>query len=382
MDRRPTVRVAVSPAVLRWAVERSGRDKDDLLGRFPRLTAWERGEAQPTLRQVEAFAKATYVPVGYFFLEEPPWEELPIPDLRTIADTDLRQPSANLLDTVYICQRRQYWYREYATDIGEEPLPFIGSVRFDNPIVDTATKMRSDLAMAPEIWREHTNWEAAFREFVRQVEDAGILVMVNGVVGNNTHRKLDPEEFRGFALSDSLAPLVFINGADAKAAQMFTLAHELAHLWHGESALSDVNLVPPAQGRVEIWCNKVAAELLLPLADLESVMPPGDPLEHVQSIRQRFKVSSLVVLRRFYEAGHLSEDEFRIAYYNEQRRLQSSGRSGGNFYPTLLVRVSRRFARALVQNVLDGETLYRDAYGLLDIRKSATFDELRHQLGY
>ena len=236
--------------------------------------------------------------------------------------------------------------------------------------------------MVPDMWRSHSNWEAVFREFVRQVEDAGILVMVNGVVGQNNHRKLEPREFRGFALSDSLAPLVFINGADAKAAQMFTLAHELAHLWHGESALSDVNLVPSVQRRVEAWCNRVAAELLLPLDDIEATMLSGNPLDQVQSIRRRYKVSSLVVLRRLYEAGRLSEDELRDAYDTEYRRIQSSARSGGNYYPTLLVRVSHRFARAVVRNALDGETLYRDAFGLLGIRKSATFDELRQQLGY
>ena len=381
-DRQSTVRVSVAPALFRWAVERSGKDLDGLRRRFPKLDAWEREEAHPTLRQVEAFAKATYVPVGYFFLDEPLVEEVPIPDLRTIEDKALGRPSGNLLDTIYICQRRQDWYREYAVDIGEEPLPFIGSVNLDGPIAGTAAQIRRDLAMVPDMWRSHSNWEAAFREFVRQVEDAGILVMVNGVVGQNNHRKLEPREFRGFALCDSLAPLVFINGADAKAAQMFTLAHELAHLWHGESALSDVNLVPSVQRRVEAWCNRVAAELLLPLDDIEATMLSGNPLDQVQSIMRRFKVSSLVVLRRLYEAGRLSEDELRDAYDTEYRRIQSSARSGGNYYPTLLVRVSHRFARAVVRNALDGETLYRDAFGLLGIRKSATFDELRQQLGY
>ena len=382
--RRTSGRVPVTPDVLRWAIARSGKDPDALRARFPKLNAWEQGAATPTLRQLEDFAKATYAPLGYFFLSEPPVEEMPIPDLRTIGDRGIAQPSGNMLDTIYICQRRQDWYREYALSIGEEPLPFIGSARIDDSVVDTAAQMRRVLNLDTEGWREHPDWETAFRAFIRQVEYAGILVMVNGVVENNTRRKLDPGEFRGFALCDDLAPLVFINNADAKAAQLFTLAHELAHLWHGESALSDVSPNPALdRGRqVERWCNRIAAELLLPLAELESILPPGDPLAAVELIRRQFKVSALVVLRRLYEAGRISDAEFQDAYESEQRRLQSLTGSGGNFYPTLMSRVGRRFSHAVMRTALSGSTLYRDAYSLLGIRKTATFDELRAQLGY
>lgn len=380
--QRATAHVPVAPAVVRWAVARSGKDPAALHKRFAKLHAWERGEAAPTLRQLEEFAKATYVPVGYLFLPEPPVEEMPIPDLRTIDSQDVGHPSANLLDTIYICQRRQEWYREYALSIGDESLDFIGSANLNSPAGETAAKMRNDLNLDTDRWRGHSGWEESLRDFIDHIEDAGILVMVNGVVGNNTRRKLEPQEFRGFALCDDLAPVVFINSADAKAAQMFTLAHELAHLWHGESALSDVRPRPAPDRRVEAWCNGVAAELLLPLAELEQVLPPGNPVDEIQNIRRRFKVSSLVVLRRLYEAGRLSDDEFERAYATERQRLQTqSSGGGGNFYPTLMARVGRRFAQAVVRNATAGETLYRDAYGLLGIKKTATFNELRTQLG-
>ena len=381
--RPAVVRVPVTAEALRWAVARSGKDPAALRAKFAKLDAWERGEAVPTLRQLEEFAKATYVPVGYLFLAEPPVEELPIPDLRTIDGRGVRHPSANLLDTIYICQRRQDWYREYALSIGEEPLGFIGSANLNSPVSETADRMRWDLNLDIHRWQDHSGWEASLRDFIEQVEDAGILVMVNGIVGNNTRRRLEPQEFRGFALCDDLAPLVFINNADAKAAQMFTLAHELAHLWHGASALSDVSPRPAPNRSVETWCNRVAAELLLPLAEVEQILPPGNPINEVQNIRQRFKVSSLVVLRRLYEAGRLSDDEFERAYAAERQRLQQSesGR-GGNFYPTLMARVGRRFAQAVVRDAVAGETLYREAYALLGVSKTATFDELRAQLGY
>src|SRR5258708_21057731 len=102
-----------------------------------------------------------------------------------------------------------------------------------------------------------TTWTEALRRFIEQADALGVLVMVNGVVGSNNRRKLDPQEFRGFALADNLAPLVFINGADSKAAQMFTLAHELSHIWLGLSAVPhpQPSLVP--EHDAERCCNLV-----------------------------------------------------------------------------------------------------------------------------
>jgi len=178
---------------------------------------------------VEKFAKATYAPVGYLFLAEPPVESVPIPDFRTLATSRVSRPSPDLLDTLYLCQQRQEWYRDFARSEGEGRLPFVGSSALTGDIGETAARMRTALGFSIEERREIPTWTDALRRFIEQADLLGVLVMVSGVVGSNNRRKLDPREFRGFALSDDLAPLVFINGADTKAAQMFTLAHELAH---------------------------------------------------------------------------------------------------------------------------------------------------------
>ncbi|HSK81186.1 MAG TPA: XRE family transcriptional regulator [Thermoanaerobaculia bacterium] len=377
------MRVDVKPELLRWARERAGLGPGALAPRFPQLGAWERGDERPTLKQLEGFAKATHTPVGYLFLQEPPIERVPIPDFRTVGSARVARPSPDLLDTVYICQQRQEWYRDFARSVGEEPLAFVGSVNLASRVEATAASLRHALGFDLEERRRMSTWTDALGRFIEQADALGVLVMVSGVVGSNNRRKLDPEEFRGFALADDLAPLVFINGADTKAAQMFTLAHELAHIWLGRSALSDVGPASAPSNNVESWCNRVAAELLVPLAVLRAESQRGaDLLVEANRLARRFKVSTLVILRRIHDAGGLTREQFRRAYQEELERLRAIPKgSGGDFYLTQATRVGKRFARALVVSTLEGQTLHRDAFRLLGFSKLRTFQELGHSLG-
>ena len=376
-------RVEVRPAMLRWARDRAGLDPDDLVGRFPKLHDWEDETSRPTLKQLEAYAHATHAPIGFFFLPEPPIERVPIPDFRIIGSGQTRRPSPDLLDTIYICQQRQEWYRDFMRSTREERLAFVGSMTLDTDVVTAATAIRAALNFDIEERRQCPTWTDALRRFIEQADAVGVLIMVNGVVGNNNYRKLDPDEFRGFALTDPSAPLVFINGADTKAAQMFTLAHELAHLWLGQSALSNVDAAAAPQDRVEDWCNRVAAELLVPIAVIRQEYRPGEDLRGAMDrFARRFKVSTLVVLRRIHDIGGLTRDAFWRAYRAELDRLRAlpTG-SGGNFYLTQSARIGKRFARAVVTNTLEGQTLHRDAFHLLGFSKLSTLRELAHSLG-
>lgn len=378
-------RIAISKELLRWARERAGLTQDELIRKFKRLPEWETGETQPTLKQVEDFARAVHVPVGYLFLAKPPEEAMPIPDFRTFPGEDVRRPSPNLLDTIYACQERQSWYRDFVRITRQAERSFVGSVTMAMPPEEVATRMRNILGFNLGARRECRTWTDALRLFILQAEKIGVLVMVSGVVMNNNHRRLDPVEFRGFALSDPLAPLIFINGSDTKAAQMFTLAHELAHLWLGASALSNIGTTP-RQGfrREEIWCNAVAAELLVPLSALRAELRDKELLDDTLSrLARTFKVSTLVVLRRLLDAGRLDRASFNSAWEQERRRLQKSskGGGGGNFYHTTIARVSRRFTRALVVSTLEGHTLYRDAFRMLGISRTETFKNLGREVG-
>ncbi|MFA5089788.1 MAG: ImmA/IrrE family metallo-endopeptidase [Candidatus Omnitrophota bacterium] len=376
-------RVAVKGKMLQWALERSGRSVDRIRKKFPNFELWIHGDAEPTFKQLENFAKATFTPIGFLFLTEPPVERLPIPDFRTSDTRILGRPSPDLLDTVYICQQRQEWYREFARTAGEESLEFVGSARQDNNVEEFAARIRSALGFDIEERREMPTWTDALRRFIEQADELGILVMVSGVVGNNNQRKLDPYEFRGFALVDDLSPLVFINGADTKAAQMFTLAHELAHIWLGQSALSDAQAMQIPKNQIERWCNLVAAELLVPLSVLRDEYRKDSRLsDEINRLARCFKVSTLVVLRRIYDAGKITKEHFDKAYNEELERLLALPKgSGGNFYLTQAARVSKRFARALVISTLEGQTLHRDAFRMLGFSKLETFKDLGRSLG-
>ncbi|CAM3046523.1 ImmA/IrrE family metallo-endopeptidase [Propionibacterium acidifaciens] len=380
------VHVDVAPALLRWAVERAGWDEETTARRAPQFTKWVRGETRPTLKQLETFAKNTHAPFGFLFLPEPPDEPLPIPDMRTIGNVGVLRPSVDLLDTIYLCQRRQDWYRDYASDNGAEPLDFVGSATLDTPPARVAGDIAERLDFGVEERQKLSGNEKVRRGLIDRIENIGVLVMVNGVVGADTHRKLDPAEFRGFALSDPLAPLIFVNGADAKAAQLFTLVHELAHIWLGRSALSEAAM-DSREGRTEEqWCNSVAAEVLLPLNDLRSDYGGQVTVEELERLAKRYKVSTLVVLKRIFDAGFLTWDEYTERYRGEYERVMSlvkdkNGDSGGgNYYKTQPLRLSRQFAKAVISSTLEGSTTYREAYQLLGTKKHATFEGLAEEL--
>jgi len=380
------IRAPVNPSLLRWARERSGIAYDTLTTKFKKLRAWEEGETQPTLKQVEAFALAVHVPVGYLFLTKPPEEAIPIPDFRTLAAHEITRPSPNLLDTIYACQERQGWYREFALVAGQPKLEFVGSATVNTPPEIIAAEMRETLGFDLTARQECPTWTDALRMFIGQTDEAGVLVMVSGVVASNNLRRLDPAEFRGFALSDPLAPLIFINGRDTKAAQMFTLAHELAHIWLGASALSNLGIAPRSGSRrEEVWCNAAAAELLVPLGALQSAFRQGEPLaETLSRLARTFKVSTLVILRRLLDAGWIDRDCFDEAWDLEVERLRAlvqGGSGGGDFYRTTVGRVSNRFARTLIRSTLEGNTLYRDAFRMLGVKKTQTFHDLGRRIG-
>ena len=371
-------RVNVSKDVLLWALERSDKTPTNLQAKFPKIMQWLSGEIHPTVKQLETFAKTTLTPFGFFFLSKPPVEELPIPHFRTINDDRTKKPSANLLETINIIQRRQFWLREHLLEEGQNPFSFVNSVQTQDNSEDIANYIRETLGL-PKKWAASCNsWENALVYLRDVIERVGIFTVINGIVGNDTHRKLDYKEFRGFVLVDEYAPFIFINGSDYKAAQMFTIAHELGHIFLGSSAAFDLRNLQPANDPIEIKCNQIAAEFLIPSDELsEQWKTVKNTQEPFQRIARRFKVSVLVAARRALDSRLIDKNQF-FDFYNkykvDERRKKSEKPKGGHFYNNQNNRVGRRFGLMVARAAKEGKLLYSDAFQLTGIY-GKTFDK-------
>lgn len=380
--------IELQPRLLQWARQRAGLSVEELAGKTgtepDRVSEWEQ-DGRLTFKQAEKVAKATHTPFGYLFLETPPEERLPIPDFRTVGSRPAAPPSPDLLDVIYQSQRRQEWFREYLIAEGGRGLDFVGSLKAGAPVEQAAAAMRERLGYHPSRSREST-LDGVMREFTEAAEAIGILVVRSGTVGNNTHRTLRTAEFRGFALVDPVAPLIFINAADYKAAQIFTLAHELVHVWAGFSAVSNLEAsFPAAPQKVEVFCNAVAAEYLVPLGELKQrVEASSEPPERlVDGLRKHYRVSELVIIRRLHDAGMISGPQFQKWYAERLASYAREERSaGGDYYRNQPNKIGRRFAQALVAHTLEGKTLIRDALALMDMKKPGTFMEFARTLKF
>jgi len=367
------IEIKINSEILIWAVERAGISIEEVSRKIPSFVKWLSGEKKPTLKQLKTFAQKLHLPFGYLFLETPPEEKLPIPFFRTIKSVQ-NKISLNVYDTVQILQQRQKWLADYLKDNDYEKLEFVGKFKNNNDIQVIVKNIREVLNLSEDWASEFPNWENAKEHLTQRIEDSGIIVTFSSIVGNNTHRKIEVEECRGFVLVDDYAPIMFINSADSKAAQIFTLAHELAHIWMGESAGFDFRNLQPADNPIEIFCDKVAAEFLVPERSLKNLL---EREQDIENIARKFKVSQIVIARRLLDIGKISRSEFSEFYdkyikLDVQKNAEREG--GGDFYKTQSKRLSIRFLSFVNQAVLENKLLLRDAY-LLTGMKGNTYQK-------
>ena len=382
--------ITLQPEVLRWARERAGLDRDQLAANLKLqaqdIAEWEHS-GRIAFKKVDDLSKHTYTPVGYLYMSEPPDDSLPIADFRTRAGVSPQRPSPNLLDTVYQMQLRQAWIREEVINQEDPPPEFVGAFSLDSSPSQVASAMGDALQLEGGWAAVEGSWTNALRTLRDHIESAGVLVVFNGVVGNNTHRKLDADEFQGFALVDEYAPLIFVNNADYKTAQIFTLAHELSHIFVGESGLSKFENLSPADHATEEICNKIAAEFLVPIEEFHrqwiTASQSSDPY---QDLAKRFKVSTVVAARRALDSERITREEF-FEYYQENKAKNWVGTregdksSGGDFWNNQIWRVGIRFGSAVSRAVTEGRLSYTDAYSLTGL-KGDTFSRMPEKMGF
>lgn len=375
----PTTEALITPKMVRWARQRARLSAAEVarrinLARPDRLDAWERegAEDRPTFRQAQHLAEVLHVPFGYFFLSDPPSEELPLPDLRTKRGAAATTPSPDFLAVVYDALRKQEWYHDYLLDQDADPVPFVGRYTVATAVNAVAEDIRRTLRLDQSLLRQARDKDDYFRLLAGRAEGARVLVVRTGIVGNNTRRSLDPEEFQGFAKPDNLAPLVFVNQNDYLSAQIFTLLHELAHIWIGVTGVSDPDYLdrPTTESAVrQRRADQIAAETLVPSNDLDlrwdSYEHDGDRLDRLGN---HYRVSVFVILRRAYDLRKLSFDEYLSKYDELRQQIRPKPPGGGGGYGSLFSRNSHAVTTAVLHSVIQGKLPPTEAATLLNVR--------------
>ncbi len=378
--------LTLQPDVLRWARHRADLTAEELARKVhlktERVEEWERS-GKISMAWAERLADATHSPLGFLFLSFPPDEQLPITDFRTRAGRTAPRVGVDLLETVHAMQQRSAWLRDELIDTGAEPVQLVSAYRQGASSVDAAQAMRSALGLAADWASDARSWSDAISLLRDHIEAAGVMVVFNGVVGNDTSRKLNPDEFQGFALVDDYAPLIFVNNADYKAAQMFTVAHELAHVFVGQEGVSASESLLPSDHEVETRCDGIAAEFLVPEAELREFWPHfSGRADCYRQTAQRFRVSRVVAARRALDLELIDWDTF-FEFYAHNKAQGSPNRAnseGGNFWNTQRWRIGIPFAAAVVRSLAAGRLSYREAYALTGL-KGDTFDAMPSKLG-
>lgn len=360
--------VNIKPEILRWAIERAGLDYDDFLEESPKIQSWVDGSKKPTVKQLEDFSKKVHIPFGYLFVQEPIEEKLDIPFFRTNSNNK-DKVSLNVYDTVISLQQRQDWLKDYLLEeLGVNKLDFVGKFNINSDYKLIVKDIRQTLGLEEHWASEQVTWENSINFLTDKIEEIGIIVTFNGVVENNTHRKLSVDECRGFVLVDEVVPFLFVNNSDSKAAQVFTMLHELAHVWIGVSAGFNNEELTPFDNEVERLCDLVAAEFLVPE---ESFINNWEPsfTGNFRILSKFYKVSELVIARRALDLKKISKKEFSEFYrIYLDREFNKPKTSGGDFYSTTKKRLSVTLAHYIKNAVRAGFLSHRDAYKLTGLK--------------
>jgi len=334
----------VNPRVVSWALKNGGVSRAALAGKLKvsvdQLAAWEKPDSHPTFPKAQLLAKTLRIPFGYLFLPEPPSLELPLPDFRNFDAT--YRPSPNLRELLNDVLVKQDWYRDLMREQKASKLKFVGSFDLTADVGDVASGIRNTLGLTPAFRSKVKDWADHVSRLAKAAEEARILVMRSSVVGNLTRLSVSYKEMQGFAIADDLAPLVFVNSGDFKAPQVFTLAHELAHIWIGQSGIDNPDETKPGKNAVEAFSNRVAAEVLVPHDEFLAEWRGSDAQANVEKLAREFWVSAFVVLRRARDLGKIGAAEYEALSKSAAAKVTKAKPGGGSYYRNVNARMGGR----------------------------------------
>jgi Zn-dependent peptidase ImmA (M78 family)/transcriptional regulator with XRE-family HTH domain len=395
--------VPVNPEILRWARDEAGYTLTDAITRAgigpprkkkdvpeltaeERLAAWEEGSDAPSFPQLEKIANAYKRPVFTFFLPEPPKKMVAMADYRTLGSeghpADTPEFSALRRKLVVLHQGLCALHKE----TGSQRLPFIGSLSESTPVRDFVGSIRGVLKVSIEDQVGIRGEMTLLKHLRSAAQGVGIYVILVGDLGYHQSR-IPSDVFRGIAIADELAPMVVVNPNDVDAAKVFTLVHELAHLWLGSKAISSFNALRGIGGghSREKLCNMVAAEFLVPENDLRERwdVSERDIARAVERLAKHFKVSRAVIARRLLDLDFISKDRHGslLAAYQAQwqdRKDKQSEREGGGAPPPAVMdkfRLGENTIRTVITAAHEGRIGLQSAARLIGIPVSR-FDQV------
>jgi Zn-dependent peptidase ImmA (M78 family) len=371
----------VNPRILTWAREAAGLSLEEAAravgfgGADPaaRLAAMEAGELVPTRRQLSKMAEKYRRPILTFYLPEPPAAAPKAHDFRRMRDRDPAS-EARVQALVRDVRVRQALVLSALQDMQEdEPLPFVGSVRPEQGPQAIADAMRTALDFDIATYRAARTTDDAFKLLREAVEQIGVYVLLIGNLGHHTS-SIDPAVFRGFALADRVAPFIVINENDSRAAWSFTLLHELAHVFLGQTGISGYDGDAP----VEELCDAAAARFLLAPRELDAIAVRGLPLDDLAEAIGTFagarKVSRKMVTYNLRRERRISWATYReLSDLFDAERLARARAEGGavDYYTVRRHRVGRGLTRLVDRMVQGGVLTSTKAGRVLGVKPTA-----------
>lgn len=378
-----TIRYEVKRDVLIWAIKESQKSMNDIELKFSKINEWISGDSVPTMKQIESLANFLKIPFGYMFLATPPKTNVMKVEFRSI-DNKLPEVSKNLKDTLLEMDRNQSWMSELRQELGWDKLDIIKNFDIKGndkaTIVEIAKLAKKLLGLEEEWYLNHSTNEKAYNYLRAKLEDAGILVMQNGVVGFDTHRKLELNEFRAFMLYDDYAPLIFVNGTDSTAGKIFSLMHEFVHiLYQQDDIISESSRVEIKANERKI--NQIAAEILIPQEIIKAKwieLENKDELARIDTISKMLKVSSYAVAVKLSEMRMIADNIVAVIASRSQNIRRST--SGGDFYKNYYAKMSSNFLKSVVSQAESGNLSYTYAFKLLGGIKGNVYNQIRGEI--